>query len=85
MIGKIIKENHDRLPEYKRKDVKAVENGSGERPIKDTYYRTFIYLVKLMREYNYDERLVYRNFPFKTKDVVFSTSFYVSNKCLLQL
>ncbi|MEM3095189.1 MAG: hypothetical protein QXX64_06075 [Nitrososphaera sp.] len=85
MIGKIIKENHDRLPEYKRKDVKAVENGGGERPIKDTYYRTFIYLVKLMREYNYDERLVYRNFPFKTKDVVFSTSFYVSNKCLLQL
>lgn len=84
VIAKIVMNNAGSLPEYKRKDVEAVDNRGGERPIGNEY-RAFIYLVDLMKECNYDERLMQARSPFRIKDVVFNSVFYVANKCLLEL
>ncbi|MEJ7641043.1 MAG: hypothetical protein WKF36_02485 [Candidatus Nitrosocosmicus sp.] len=38
-----------------------------------------------MKKYNYDERKMYANFPFKIKDVLFTSIFYVANKFLREI
>lgn len=72
------------LPEFERLDTKAV-NGASDTIPKDEEYNKFIYLIELMKKHNYDERKMYANFPFKIKDVLFTSIFYVANKFLREI
>ena len=62
------------LPKFKRLDIAAVEGQKDMRPSDDTYNK-FIYLIEIMKKYNYNDELVYENTPFKIKDVLFSSNF----------
>ena len=48
-------------------------------------YNKFIYLIELMKQYDYNETQMYHNFPFKIKDIVFSSILYVANKYLIKI
>ena len=72
------------LPKFKRLDVIAVDGAANTIP-SDEEYNKFIYLIDLMKSYNYDESVLYEKFPFKIKDVSFSGILYVANKVLLQI
>ena len=72
------------LPKFTRLDITAVGNRNEERPDNDTYNK-FIYLLEIMKKYNYDDNLVYENTPFKIKDVLFSSILYVANTYLLKI
>ncbi len=74
---------HD-LPEFKRLDVTAV-GGAKETIPSDKEYDKFIYLIELMKNYNYDQKTLYRLFPFKVKDIIFSSIFYVANTYLKKI
>ncbi|NIN52878.1 MAG: hypothetical protein GTN80_07310 [Nitrososphaeria archaeon] len=71
------------LPEYKRSDLDHVKKAE-ERPTKEDYDR-YIYLVEILKRFNYEDEEVYKEMPFKIKDVVFNTILYVANKALLEL
>ncbi|MDY6966422.1 MAG: glycoside hydrolase, partial [Halobacteriota archaeon] len=70
------------LPEYVRTDTNKID--SDQRPKKESYDK-YIYLVELMKRQNYKEELFYDEFPFKIKDVVFSSILYDANECLLKM
>ena len=70
------------MPKFERLDVKAAS--SSERP-SDEEYNKFIFLVDTMKLYNYDGKIMYEKYPFKIKDVLFSSILYVANKALLQI
>ena len=72
------------LPKFKRLDLIAVDGAANTIP-SDEEYNKFIYLIDLMKSYNYDESVLYEKFPFKIKDVSFSGILYVANKVLLQI
>jgi glycogen debranching enzyme len=72
------------LPKFKRLDVIAVGGASGTRST-DWEYNRFIYLIELMKKNNYDQKNMYKNFPFKVKDIVFSSILYVANKYLIKI
>lgn len=72
------------LPKFKRLDILAVDGAADTIP-SDEEYNKFIYLIDLMKSYNYDESVMYEKFPFKIKDVSFSGILYVANKFLLQI
>jgi len=72
------------LPIFKRLDVIAVDGAIDTIP-SDEEYDKFIYLIELMKLYNYDEKIMYDKFPFKIKDVSFSSILYVANKVLLRI
>ena len=72
------------LPIFKRLDVIAVDGAIDTIP-SDAEYDEFIYLIDLMKLYNYDEKIMYEKFPFKIKDVSFSGILYVANKILLHI
>ena len=72
------------LPKFKRLDVIAVDGAIDTIP-SDAEYDKFIYLIELMKLYNYDEKRMYEKFPFKIKDVSFSGILYVANKILLHI
>ncbi|HEX5187829.1 MAG TPA: trehalase family glycosidase [Nitrososphaeraceae archaeon] len=72
------------LPEFKRLDVIAVDGASDTVP-DDEEYKKFIYLIEIMKKYNYSEKEMYENLPFKIKDIIFSSILYVANKCLLEI
>jgi hypothetical protein len=74
--------NVDKLPSYRRVDIQEVS--PAERPTNDVYER-FIYLIQMMKSYRYDNKLIYKNTPFKIKDIVFSSITYVANKALLEI
>ena len=57
---------------------------SSERP-SDEEYNKFIFLVDTMKLYNYDGKIMYEKYPFKIKDVFFSSILYVANRALLQI
>lgn len=67
------------LPKFERLDVKAVDGA--ERPTNEEYDK-FIYLIELMKHYNYDQKALYEKLPFKIKDVAFSGILYVANQIL---
>ena len=69
---------------FKRLDVIAVEGAKDTIPT-DNMYNKFIYMIELMKQYNYDENQMYKNFPFKIKDIVFSSILYVANKYLIKI
>jgi hypothetical protein len=76
------------LPRFERLDIKALGKGAEEVREDDETYQRFLYLVKLMKEkYNYDEQKMYDdgNFPFKVKDIVFSSILYVANKYMVKI
>lgn len=60
-------------------------NGAADTIPSDEEYNKFIYLIDLMKSYNYDENVMYEKFPFKIKDVSFSSILYAANKILLQI
>jgi hypothetical protein len=70
------------MPKFERLDVKAAS--SSERP-SDEEYNKFIFLVDTMKLYNYDQKIMYEKYPFKIKDVLFSSILYVANWTLLQI
>jgi hypothetical protein len=72
-----------KMPKFQRLDIKA-EGESQERPSDDEYNR-FIFLVDLMKEYNYDGKMMYEKYPFKIKDVLFSSILYDANGALLRI
>lgn len=72
------------LPKFQRLDIEAVDGKAYVRPDNETYNK-FIYLIELMKKYNYNEKELYQDFPFKIKDILFSTLFYVSNKYIIKI
>jgi mannosylglycerate hydrolase MGH1-like protein len=75
----------DDLPKFERLDILAV-HGAKETRTDEAMYAKFIYLVKLMREkYDYNLSKMYKDFPFKVKDIVFSSILYVANSYLLKI
>jgi len=72
------------LPKFKRLDIIAV-GGASETIPSDWEYNKFIYLIELMKKYNYDQKKMYQSFPFKIKDVVFSSILYVANKYMIKI
>lgn len=72
------------LPQFKRLDVVAVEGASDTIPT-DEEYNKFIYLIELMKKYEYNQEEMYKNFPFKVKDIIFSIILYEANKYLLKI
>ena len=74
------------LPKFKRLDIAAVGGTSAaDTRSSDWEYNRFIYLIELMKKYDYDEKKMYDNFPFKIKDVTFSSILYVANKYLKKI
>ena len=69
---------------FKRLDVIAVEGAKDTIPSDDMYSK-FIYLIELMKQYNYDENEMYKSFPFKIKAIVFSSILYIANKYLIKI
>jgi len=41
----------------------------------DDMYNKFIYMVKLMKQYNYDQQKMYEGFPFRRKRFVLAVFF----------
>ena len=74
----------EHLIKFKRLDVVAVEGAKDTIP-SDNMYNKFIYLIELMKEFNYDEQEMYKEFPFKIKAIIFSSVLYVANKYLLKI
>jgi mannosylglycerate hydrolase MGH1-like protein len=72
------------LPKFKRLDIIAV-GGESETRTSDWVYDRFIYLIEIMKKYDYDQKRIYKTFPFKIKDVLFSTILYVANKYLIKI
>jgi hypothetical protein len=69
-----------KMPKFKRLDILAVDEAA-QRPTNEEYDR-FIYLIELMKQKNYDQRMLYEKFPFKIKDVTFSGILYIANRIL---
>jgi Mannosylglycerate hydrolase MGH1-like glycoside hydrolase domain len=65
-----------KMPKFQRLDIKAAS--SSERPSDDEYNK-FIFLVDQMKLYNYDGKTMYEKYPFKIKDVLFSSILYDAN------
>jgi hypothetical protein len=74
----------EHLLTFERLDVIAVGGAKDTIP-SDQMYNKFIYMIQLMKQFNYDEQRMYRDFPFKIKDVVFSSILYVANKYMKKI
>lgn len=48
-------------------------------------YNKFIYIIQLIKNYNYDEYKMYENFQFKIKDLIINSILYVANKYSLNM
>lgn len=72
------------LPKFERLDIIAVEGAADTIP-SDEEYNKFIYLIELMKKYNYDEKIMNEKMPFKIKDLLFSSILYVANQYLLKI
>jgi len=69
------------VPKFERLDIIAVDGAKDTRPTNEEYDK-YIYLIELMKHYNYDDKALYEKFPFKIKDVEVSGILYVANKIL---
>lgn len=67
------------LPKYKRVDTRYVNKEN--RPTDESYNR-YIYLALLLKNKNYDDKLIYRDHPFKIKDKIASSILYMADKRL---
>jgi glucosylglycerate hydrolase len=68
---------------YTRLDENELGDPS-QRPT-DWDYDRYLYLVEQLREYRYDDALIYRHYPFLIKDVFFSAVLVAANAALLDL
>ena len=69
------------LPKFERLDIIAVDGAKDTRPTNEEYDK-YIFLIELMKHYNYDNKTLYEKFPFKIKDVEVSSILYIANKIL---
>jgi hypothetical protein len=69
---------------FERLDVIAV-GGAKETIPSDDMYNKFIYMIELMKQYNYDQQEMYESFPFKIKGLVFSSILHVANKYMIRI
>lgn len=69
---------------FERLDVIAVGGAKDTIP-SDDMYNKFIYLIELMKQYNYDQQKMYESFPFKIKGLVSSSILYIANKYLVRI
>jgi len=69
---------------FERLDVIAV-GGAKETIPSDDMYNKFIYMIELMKQYNYDQQKMYESFPFKIKALVFSSILHVANKYMIKI
>jgi len=65
-------------------DVIAVA-GAKETIPSDDMYNKFVYMIELMKRYNYNQQKMYESFPFKIKSLVFSSILHIANKCLARI
>jgi len=72
------------LPEFRNTDKKIVERSKASRTDEEDY-KKLLFLLELMKQNNYDEKKIYSKFPFKIKDVLFSSIFHVANKYLVEI
>ncbi len=70
-------------PPYTRLDTGQIGDPS-ERPT-DWDYDRYLWLVGLLRKYQYDDARIYRRYPFLIKDVFFSAVLVSANAALLDL
>jgi hypothetical protein len=68
---------------YTRLDASQLGDPS-QRPT-DWDYDRYLWLVGKLREYRYDDALIYRHYPFLIKDVFFSAVLVAANAALLDL
>jgi hypothetical protein len=54
------------LPKFERLDISAVDGAKDTRPTNEVYNK-YIYLIELMKHYNYNNKVLYEKFPFKIK------------------
>ncbi|MGB7664630.1 MAG: hypothetical protein WBL67_18010 [Nitrososphaeraceae archaeon] len=66
-----------KLSKFEMLDVIAVDGAIDTIP-SDEEYNKFIFLIDLMKMYDYDEKEMYEKFPFKIKYVSFSSMLYVA-------
>jgi glycogen debranching enzyme len=69
---------------FERLDVIAVGGAKDTIP-SDDMYNKFIYMIELMKQYNYDQQKTYESFPFKIKGLVSSSILYIANKYLVRI
>lgn len=72
---------HD-VPKYERIDNKKVN--ANQRPT-DEDYDKFVFLIEILKKENYNIEELYEKYPFKIKDILFSSILYVANKALLDI
>jgi glucosylglycerate hydrolase len=68
---------------YTRVDTSELGDPS-QRPANWDYDR-YLWLVKLLRTYRYDDEQIHRHYPFQIKDVFFSAVLVAANAALLSL
>jgi hypothetical protein len=68
---------------FTRVDTREVADTS-QRPT-DWDYDRYLWLVDLLRKYQYDDEQIHRHYPFLIKDVFFSAVFVLANAALLEL
>ncbi len=80
-----IRRSKDKSLDFERLDTKAV-GGAKETIPTDEMYNKFVYLIELMKQFKYDAKKMCRgHYPFKVKDIVFSSILYVANKHLIEI
>lgn len=70
------------MSQFDRHDTACVS--ADTRP-SDEEYGKYLYLVTLMRNECYDHAAMYDDFPFKIKDIIFSSIFQIANSKLLKM
>jgi hypothetical protein len=68
------------MPGFERHDLKHVEDPA-ERPTHLEYHR-YLWLVHLLKQANYSDEVIQRDFPFQIGDVLMSAIFAAANHCL---
>jgi hypothetical protein len=71
------------MASYHRRDLAHVDDPS-ERPT-DKDYARYIWLVEMIKRARCDEREIYKNHPFRVKDVLMSAILVLANEALLEI
>lgn len=71
------------MPRYQRHDLKHVEDPA-ERPTHLEYDR-YLWLVHLLKQANYADEVIQRDYPFQIRDVLMSAIFAAANRSLANI
>jgi glycogen debranching enzyme len=71
------------MASFRRRDLAHVDDPS-ERPT-DKDYARYIWLVEMIKRARCDEREIYKNHPFRVKDVLMSAILVLANEALLEI